>query len=95
MSQSIETIKTDIAEMKASHKEGMLEIKNMLATHAAEEKTWWQNSMSEKANKWVEKAVIIAITGIVCAAAALVWSSTIKNTQQRAVPSVVNTTNNQ
>ena len=95
MAQSIETIQKDISEMKVSHKEDMAELKRLINDHIVDEKQWWNDSMAEKANKWVEKAVIIAITGIVAAAAALVWSSTIKNTIQRPTSTVVNTTNNQ
>lgn len=92
MAQSIETIKNDIADMKKSHAIGMEEIKKMITDHATEENQQWSTFMASKANKWVERAVTIAIIGIVAAAGAFVWNtvtSSVSAPSSRKLPYVV------
>lgn len=49
------------------------EIKSLIKEHTLEESRRYEEIMEKKADKWVEKAIIFAIVGIVSAAASLVW----------------------
>ena len=53
------------------------EIKDMLTSHIDKEMKVWEAALDKKANRWVEKAVSLAIVAIVGAAAAFIWSKAI------------------
>lgn len=69
----ISSMATDIEVLKIGQeylKSETSEIKRLLKEHADEEREMW----ATKADKWVERAIIVALTGIVGASAWLVWS---------------------
>lgn len=71
---------TDIALLKKDMdylKTEMAEIKQLLKDHISEEENRYKEIIDAKADKWVERAIIFAISGIVLAAAGLVWAGTI------------------
>ena len=77
----IELMAQDMQYLKEGQKnlhEDIKEIKVMLQNHIKDEDDKINREMENKANKWVEKAVVFAIMGIVAAAAALVWAITVK-----------------
>ncbi len=77
----IELMAQDMQYLKDGQKslhEEVKEIKTILQQHVKDEETRLALALSEKANKWVEKAIVFAIIGIITSAGALVWAVTIR-----------------